>query len=235
MPAGGAPDDLRYFVCGSKTPGLYNLGGDLRHFAECIRTRDLAAMRKYAETCVRMQYANSTGFGAPIITMALVQGDALGGGFEMALSTDYRIAEEHSSFGFPEIMFGLFPCTGAMGLLSARIGARQAERMMTNKKIYTAIELYDMGLVDELCGRGEGELAVGRFIANHSSRQKARLKVQQSRYRHTPLDRAEGRRIVEDWVETAMQLSPEEIRAMDMLILMQQREVAAPARRAAVA
>jgi len=103
--------------------------------------------------------------------------------------------------------------------------------MMTNKKIYSAVELYDLGLVDEICCRGEGELAVGRFIANHSSRQKARLKVQQSRYRHTPLDRAEGRRIVEDWVDTAMQLSPEELRAMEMLILMQQREAAQPARR----
>ena len=39
--ANGGPDDLRYFVCGSKTPGIYNLGGDLRHFAECIRNRDL--------------------------------------------------------------------------------------------------------------------------------------------------------------------------------------------------
>ncbi|HPV69412.1 MAG TPA: hypothetical protein PLU56_14105, partial [Sphingorhabdus lacus] len=71
MPANGGPDDLRYFVCGSKTPGIYNLGGDLRHFAECIRNRDLAAMRTYAETCVRMQYANANSFGAPIITMAL--------------------------------------------------------------------------------------------------------------------------------------------------------------------
>ena len=153
----------------------------------------------------------------------------------MALSTDYLIAEEHSSFGFPEIMFGLFPCTGAMGLLSARIGARKAERMMTNKKIYSAVELYDMGLVDEICASGEGELAVERFVANHSSRLKARLKVQQSRHRHAPLDRAEGVRIVEDWVETAMRLSAEELRTMDMLIMMQAREAAPPARPAAFA
>lgn len=95
---------------------------------------------------------------------------------------------------------------------------------MTNKKVYSAVELYDMGLVDEICATGEGELAVERFVANHSSRLKARVKLQQSRYRNSPLDRVEGVRIVEDWVETAMRLSAEELRAMDMLILMQARE-----------
>ena len=224
-----------YAVVQSADPDYFSMGGDLRFFRDCIQRRDAIRLRDYSMRCLDLLLSWNGKLKDTSTSIALVQGRALGGGFEMALSTDYLIAEEHSSFGFPEIMFGLFPCTGAMGLLSARIGARQAERMMTNKKIYTAIELYDMGLVDELCGRGEGELAVGRFIASHSSRQKARLKVQQSRYRHTPLDRAEGRRIVEDWVETAMQLSPEEIRAMDILILMQQREVAAPARRAAVA
>ena len=98
-----------------------------------------------------------------------------------------------------------------------------------------AHELYDMGLVDEICGKGEGELAVERFVANHSSRLKVRLKVQQSRCRHASLDRAEGVRIVEDWVETAMCLSAEELRTMDMLILMQQREAAMPVRRVAAA
>ncbi len=153
----------------------------------------------------------------------------------MALSTDYLIAEEHSSFGFPEIMFGLFPCTGAMGLLSARVGARQAERMMTDKKIYSAVELHALGLVDQLCATGEGELAVERFVANHAPRQKARLKVQQSRARQAPMDRSEGIRVVEDWVETAMCLSADEMRTMDMLIMMQEREAAAPARRVAAA
>ena len=72
MDGSKAADPLRYFVCGSRTPGIYNLGGDLKHFAACIRRRDLGALKKYARTCVHMQYENSTGFGAPIITMALV-------------------------------------------------------------------------------------------------------------------------------------------------------------------
>ena len=224
-----AATPLNYAVVQSADPAYFSMGGDLRFFRDCIQRRDAAALRDYSMRCLDLLEAWSGRLKDTTTSIALIQGRALGGGFEMALSTDYLIAEEHSSFGFPEIMFGLFPCTGAMGLLSTRIGARQAERMMTNKKIYSATELYDMGLVDEVCATGEGELAVERFIANHSSRLKARLKVQQSRCRHTALDHAEGVRIVEDWVETAMCLSADELRTMDMLIMMQEREAVAPA------
>lgn len=216
-----------YLVVQSADPAYFSMGGDLRFFRECIQRRDAAALRDYSMRCLDLLTSWQGRPDDATTSIALVQGRALGGGFELALGMDYLIAEEHSSFGFPEIMFGLFPCTGAMGLLAPRIGARNAERMMTNKKVYTAAELYDMGLVDELCASGEGELAVERFVANHASRLKARVKVQQSRYRHSRLDRVEGVRIVEDWVETAMRLTAEELRTMEMLILMQAREAAA--------
>lgn len=222
-------DSPHYAVVQSADPSYFSMGGDLRFFRDCIQRRDAVRLRDYSMRCLDLLLSWSGKIKDSTTSIALVQGRALGGGFEMALATDYLVAEEHASFGFPEIMFGLFPCTGAMGLLASRVGARQAERMMTNKKIYTAAELYDMGLVDEICATGEGELAVERFIANHSSRLKARLKVQQSRYRHSALDHAEGVRIVDDWVETAMCLSTEELRAMDMLIMMQSREAAASA------
>ena len=231
-PRDAAPN---YVVVQSADPGYFSMGGDLRFFRDCIQRRDASTLRDYSMRCLELLLSWEGGIKDTTTSIALVQGRALGGGFEMALGMDYLIAEEHSSFGFPEIMFGLFPCTGAMGLLSSRIGARQAERMMTNKKVYSAVELYDMGLVDEICGTGEGELAVERFIGNHSQRLKARLKVQQSRCRHTRLDRAEGVRIVDDWVETAMCLSAEELRTMDMLIMMQEREATAPVVRQAAA
>jgi len=219
-----------YAVVQSADPDYFSMGGDLRFFRDCIQRRDAIRLRDYSMRCLDLLLSWNGKLKDTSTSIALVQGRALGGGFEMALSTDYLIAEEHSSFGFPEIMFGLFPCTGAMGLLSARIGARQAERMMTNKKIYKAAELLDMGLIDQVCAKGEGELAVEQFVANHSSRLKARLKVQASRYRHAPLDHVEGVRIVEDWVETAMSLTPDELRSLDMLIMMQRPDREAAAR-----
>jgi hypothetical protein len=74
MPTTGCPDDLRHFVCGLKRLNLQPR--DLRHFADCIRSRDLAAM----QICRNLRPYAARQFewiGAPIITMALVQGDAL--------------------------------------------------------------------------------------------------------------------------------------------------------------
>jgi DSF synthase len=157
-----------------------------------------------------------------VTTIALVQGRALGGGFETALSADFIIAEEQSTFGFPEIIFGLFPCTGGMSLLARRVGVYQAEKMLTNERIYKAHELLEMGVVDEVCAQGEGEIAVEKFIAKHGRRRGSRMMLQRARHRLAPLNYEELHTVVEEWVELAMRLSPGELRMMEMLSMMQQ-------------
>jgi DSF synthase len=221
-PVGATTTDIGYLVLKSSDPEYFSVGGDLKHFRTCIAEQNDAALLAYSHQCLDLLDEWGTLLKDRMTSIALVQGRALGGGFEMALSADYIIAEEHSSFGFPEIMFGLFPCTGAMGLLTRRVGAIRAERMMTENKIYTAQQLLDIGVIDEVCATGTGERATEAYIARHTSRQKAFLKVQQSRIRTAPFDYAEGRQIVKDWVELAMGLTAEELRTLDMLILMQE-------------
>lgn len=225
FPANGGPDDLRYFVCGSKTPGVYNLGGDLRHFAENIRNRDLAAMRRYAETCVRMQHANSNAFGAPIITFALVQGDALGGGFEHALAFDILVAERSARLGLPEIMFNLFPGMGAYSFLSRRVGRKLAERFILEGKIYSAAELHDMGIVDILVEDGEGEGAIVDYCARHGHRFAAERAVYLARRATDPVELDELLRITNVWAETAMTLTESDVRKMERLADAQDRKI----------
>jgi DSF synthase len=225
MPANGGPDDLRYFVCGSKTPGIYNLGGDLRHFADCIRTRDLAAMRKYAETCVRMQYANSHGFGAPIITMALVQGDALGGGFEHALAFDILVAERSARLGLPEIIFNLFPGMGAYSFLVRRVGRKMAESFILEGKIHTAEELYELGIVDLLVDDGQGEAAIVEYCRRNQQRFAAERAVYLARRVSTPVELEELLRITNIWAETAMSLTDADVRKMERLADAQERRI----------
>lgn len=225
MPANGGPDDLRYFVCGSKTPGIYNLGGDLRHFADCIRTRDLAAMRKYAETCVRMQHANSHGFGAPIITMALVQGDALGGGFEHALAFDILVAERSARMGLPEIIFNLFPGMGAYSFLVRRVGRKMAENFILEGKIHTAEELHDLGIVDLLVDDGQGEAAIVEYCQRNQQRFAAERAVYLARRVSTPVELEELLRITNIWAETAMSLTDADVRKMERLADAQERRI----------
>jgi DSF synthase len=225
LPANGGPDDLRYFVCGSKTPGVYNLGGDLRHFAECIRNRDLAAMRRYAETCVRMQFANHNAFGAPIITIALVQGDALGGGFEHALAFDLLVAERSARLGLPEIIFNLFPGMGAYSFLLRRAGRKVAEKLILEGKIYTAEELYDLGIVDVLADDGQGEATVLEYCQRNRNRFGAERAVYRARRAAHPVAIDELLQITNIWAETAMSLSEIDVRKMERLADAQERKI----------
>jgi DSF synthase len=219
-PSADGPQAIDYFVLKSAHPDYFSLGGDLAHFRECIRYGNRRGLRDYSMQCADMicewaEQSNRT------TTISLVQGRALGGGFETALASDYLIAEEQSEFGFPEILFGLFPCTGGMSLLARRVSVWQAERMMRNGKIYTATELLQMGIVDEICPKGQGVLTVEKFIAEHHKHAPARLALQRARARLAPLNRDELHRVVDEWVEIAMALGDSELRVMDMLILMQ--------------
>lgn len=212
---------IDYLVMRSAHPSYYSLGGDLAYFRECIRQRNRSDLRAYSLHCADMVYAMNNRPDSDTTTIALIQGRALGGGFESALTADFIIAEEHSEFGFPEILFGLFPCTGGMSLLTHRIGANAAERMMTDGKIYTAKELHARGIVHELCASGDGNAAVERFIDAHAKQGTARQLLQRSRRRLCALDRNELHTVVEEWTDAALGLSDAHLRVMDMLIRMQ--------------
>jgi enoyl-CoA hydratase/carnithine racemase len=73
----------------------------------------------------------------PMLTIGLVQGAALGGGFEALLSFDYIVAERDATFGLPEILFGLFPGMGAHAILSRKLGAAMADRLIVSNQTYT--------------------------------------------------------------------------------------------------
>jgi DSF synthase len=223
----GRIEPVSYAVMRSGHPDYFSLGGDLRLFRTCIRNRDRESLLGYARLCIDMMVERCACSNPDMSTITLVQGRALGGGFEAALAADYLIAEEHSSFGFPEIMFGLFPCTGAMSLLTRRMPVHQAQRLMTSGKVYSAYELHAMGLVDEVCSRGEGMAAVERHIARHANRRAARLSVRRAVERTCPLDIEELQQVVEDWVELALNLKPDALRVMDMLISMQYGRIGA--------
>ena len=225
--AEGSHDDaIRYFVCGSRTPGIYNLGGDLKLFADCIRRRDLAELRHYARRCVHMQYANSTGYGAPIITMALVQGDALGGGFEHALSFDLIVAERGARMGLPEILFNMFPGMGAYSYLRHRLSRRDTERFILEGRIYSAEDMFEMGVVDILVEDGEGEEAIAEYASANRRRFHAERAVYKARRAADPVTLDELLEITDLWADTALHLADADVRKMERLAAAQDRLIA---------
>ncbi len=218
-----------YFVVNSRVPGTFNLGGDLGLFADKIRAGDREALREYAYTCIKVVHTSHISFDVPVVTLALVQGDALGGGFECAMSMDMIVAERSAKLGLPEIMFNLFPGMGAYSFLSRRLDAARAEKMILSGRIYTAEELHEMGIVDILAEDGEGEQAVREYIDKHAYRHNAYRAVFQARKRVNPVTFDELRDITDIWVEAALGLSEGDLRRMTRLMAAQDRRRAAQA------
>lgn len=220
------PDSgLRYFIGASRLPGIFNLGGDLVYFVDSIRTGDRERLRNYAIDCCKVAHAMASGFGTPIVTIALVQGDALGGGFEGALSFQVLVAEKSARLGLPEVLFNLFPGMGAYSLLARKVGAVQAQRMIMSGKVYTGKELFELGVVDILAEDGDGEAEVRRFMAGGAARYRVHQAMRRVAQRYDPLTLEELCDITDIWVDTAMQLEDSDLRKMERLALAQHRRL----------
>ena len=215
-----------YYVFASRVPGVFNLGGDLATFADCVRSGNKALVHHYAQACIEIVYHNVHALHLPIVTIALVQGDALGGGFEKAMSFDVLVAEKSAKFGLPEILFNLFPGMGAYSLLSRKLDAVRAERLITSGELYTAETLFEMGIVDVLAEDGQGDFAVAEYIRKESTRHSARLAINQTRRRVNPLTMSELSDVADIWTEAVFRLSDVNLRKMERLAKAQARRMA---------
>jgi DSF synthase len=212
-----------HVILASDNPGVFNLGGDLELFCRLIRAGDRNALLDYARKCVLGVHAFHAGLGAGAHTIALVQGDALGGGFEAALSCHTIVAEEGVLMGLPEVLFDLFPGMGAYSFLCRRIPARLAEKIMLEGNVYPAEEMYRLGLVDVLARRGEGAQAVEEVIRDSRRIPHARMAMQRVRDLAQPVTLQEMMAITEVWVDTALQLGDKSLRTMERLVRAQYR------------
>ncbi|OWJ58069.1 crotonase/enoyl-CoA hydratase family protein [Inquilinus limosus] len=212
-----------YYVLASSVPGTYNLGGDLGLFADKIRAGDRTALRRYGHLCIEAIHRNAIAFDLPVVTIALVQGDALGGGFESALAHDMIVAERSAKMGLPEILFNLFPGMGAYSFLSRRLGVVAAERMIASGRIYSAEELHEMGVVDLLAEDGQGAETLRDHLAWHRRRRNALMSMYQVRRRVNPVTFQELQDVVEIWIDAALRLEEGDLRKMARLTAAQDR------------
>jgi len=218
---------VNYYVVGSRARGVYNLGGDLNLFQMLIKTGDREALADYGRRCIDCIFPHIQHHGSPsMTTIALVQGDALGGGFETVLANDVIVAEEGATMGLPEILFNLFPGMGAYSLLTRRLGRKAAEDMILSGKLYKATELHEMGLVDVLAQNGDGEKAAYEWIRKNHRRRNGIQAMFQCREQVHPITREEMDRVVDVWVDAAMRLDEKDLRMMHRLVRAQSRRTA---------
>jgi len=201
---------VSYFILASQSSGVFNFGGDLKLFTQLIINKKRDELLEYAKNCIDICYLNAVNYHQPITTISLVEGFALGGGFEAALSSDVVIAEEQAEMGLPESRFNLFPGMGAYSFLARSLGTKAAEEMMISGKTYSAHELYDKGIVDVLAETGNGHKAVNEFIRKHRRSSNSFQAIQAVRQFYNPISYEELFGITQIWVAAAMKLTDRE-------------------------
>lgn len=90
----------------------------------------------------------------PQPTISAISGYCLGGGLELSLATDFRIAEESAVFGLPEVGLGILPSSGGTYRLVRMLGPGRAKELILLRERVSAAEAYRLGLITEVVGDG---------------------------------------------------------------------------------
>ena len=128
---------------------FFSAGADLKLFADGDRGIAVTMARGFGE-------AFETLAAFPGVSIAAINGYAMGGGLECALACDLRVAEEHAVMGLPEASVGLLPCGGGTQWLAWTVGESWAKRMVLLGERVDAETGRRIGLVDEVVPRGQG-------------------------------------------------------------------------------
>lgn len=220
----GLPVD--FWVTGSLVPQMFNAGGDLRFFVECIRNGRREALRAYARACVDCIHSAAKGFDTGAVTLAMIEGSALGGGFEAALAHHFILAQNNARMGFPEIAFNLFPGMGGYSLVARRAGMKLAEELICEGESHSAEWYETRGLVDKVFQPGESYRVTRTFIDTLRPKLNGVRAMLKARQRVLQLSRAELMDITEDWVDYAFTLEPKDLAYMERLVQLQNRHSA---------
>jgi enoyl-CoA hydratase/carnithine racemase len=126
----------------------FSAGADVTEF----RDRDPAAVAAYYRETGDV-YERVAALPQP--TISAISGYCLGGGLELALATDFRVADESSVLGLPEVSFGILPSSGGMHRLVRMLGPARAKELVLLRPRIDAGEALAAGLVSEVVPAGE--------------------------------------------------------------------------------
>ena len=142
-----ADPNVRCVVLRSSQERAFCVGADLKE-RNSFTDADLMAQRPVA----RAAYGGV--LNLPVPALAVVEGFALGGGLEIALSCDLVIAGENAVVGLPEVSVGVIPGGGGTQLLTRRVGWSRAAGMIFTARRMPAAEAGALGVVDEVVPPG---------------------------------------------------------------------------------
>lgn len=151
----------RCLIVASALQGVFCAGADLKE-------RATMTDQETAEFVTQLRAAFNALECLPMPTVAAVEGLALGGGAELALACDLRVAGAEAHFAFPETRLGIIPGAGGTQRLPRVVGRTRAKELIFTGRRVAAQEAASIGLVDHAVGAGGAEeraLALARDIA----------------------------------------------------------------------
>lgn len=157
MDAAEAAGDVRVMLITSALDGFFAAGADIKHLA----TIDADSFLTYGD---KMRAVNDRLAAAPWLSIAAVDGLALGGGLELAMAATLRVSGPAARFGLPEVKLGLIPGAGGTQRLTHLVGRGRALDIMLTARQVEPAEAFAIGLVDRLV---DGDVVKGALELAH--------------------------------------------------------------------
>ena len=158
-----APGDVRAVVVSGTGERAFSAGSDVKGFeshaggaGRAHFTREEAVMKRLADL--------------PMATIAAIEANALGGGLEIALACDIRVASERASLGLPEVRLAVTPGAGGTQRLPRVVGVGRAKELTLTGRILDAHEAERIGLVSRVVPVGQARAAADAIAAEIAER-----------------------------------------------------------------
>lgn len=143
-----ADEDVWALVITSANERFFSAGADLNQFADGDASHAATMAKAFGAA-----FETLSSFRG--LSVAAINGWAMGGGLEVALACDLRVAEEQATLALPEASVGLLPCAGGTQNLTRLVGEGWAKRMIICGERMDAQQALAIGLVEEVVARGE--------------------------------------------------------------------------------
>jgi enoyl-CoA hydratase/carnithine racemase len=150
---------VKVIVLTSALEGFFAAGADIKHMSAV----DAASFREYGDA---LRGALERLAGLPLISVAAIDGLALGGGLELAMACTMRVASADARLGLPEVKLGLIPGAGGTQRLPRLVGRGRALDIMLTGRQVEAEEAYRIGLIDRFAEPGITVRAAARQLAH---------------------------------------------------------------------
>ena len=164
-------EDVRVVIITGAGEKAFISGADITAFKDATPIM----MEESASTLGQQLFSDIENLSVPVI--AMINGFCLGGGQELALCCDIRIASENAKFGQPEINIGIFPGAGGTQRLPRLIGWGKAKELIYTGKIIDAAEAERIGLVDKVVPPDRLEEEVEQLAATIASKSPLIIKL----------------------------------------------------------